>query len=227
MRILVVEDFAPMRDTLQRALQGVGFAVDGAGDGDEALYHLKDAVHDVVVLDLMLPGVTGLEVLRRLRAAAHPAHVLVLTARDAIDDRVQALDLGADDYLVKPFALAELLARVRALVRRAYDRKDPLLRVADLVVDTAGRTAGRDGQRLELTAREFALLHYLALRAGEVVSRSDLLERLYPLDESAISNVLEVHVSNLRRKLEATGGARLLHTRRGEGYVLAERDGAA
>lgn len=227
MRILVVEDFAPMRGTLERALRGAGFAVDGASDGEEALYHLKEAVHDVVILDLMLPQVDGLTVLRRMRAAANPAHVLVLTARDAVDDRVAALDLGADDYLVKPFALAELLARVRALVRRAYARKDPVLRIADLEIDTAGRIALRGGQALDLTAREFALLEYLALRTGEVVPRGDLLERLYQLDDAATSNVLEVHVSNLRRKLEEQGAERLLHTRRGEGYLLAIPAGSA
>lgn len=227
MRILVVEDFAPMRGTLERALRGAGFAVDGASDGEEALYHLKEAVHDVVILDLMLPQVDGLTVLRRMRAAANPAHVLVLTARDAVDDRVAALDLGADDYLVKPFALTELLARVRALVRRAYARKDPVLRIADLEIDTASRTARRGGQALDLTAREFALLEYLALRTGEVVPRGDLLERLYQLEDAATSNVLEVHVSNLRRKLEEQGAERLLHTRRGEGYLLAVPAGSA
>ncbi|MBK8025186.1 MAG: response regulator transcription factor [Chloroflexi bacterium] len=227
MRILVVEDFAPMRGTLERALRGAGFAVDGASDGEEALYHLKEAVHDVVILDLMLPQVDGLTVLRRMRAAANPAHVLVLTARDAVDDRVAALDLGADDYLVKPFALTELLARVRALVRRAYARKDPVLRIADLEIDTASRTARRGGQTLDLTAREFALLEYLALRTGEVVPRGDLLERLYQLEDAATSNVLEVHVSNLRRKLEEQGAERLLHTRRGEGYLLAVPAGSA
>lgn len=227
MRILVVEDFAPMRGTLERALRGAGFAVDGASDGEEALYHLKEVVHDVVILDLMLPQVDGLTVLRRMRAAANPAHVLVLTARDAVDDRVAALDLGADDYLVKPFALTELLARVRALVRRAYARKDPVLRIADLEIDTASRTARRGGQALDLTAREFALLEYLALRTGEVVPRGDLLERLYQLEDAATSNVLEVHVSNLRRKLEEQGAERLLHTRRGEGYLLAVPAGSA
>jgi DNA-binding response OmpR family regulator len=221
MRILVVEDFAPMRGTLERALRGAGFAVDGASDGAEALYQLKYPVHDVVVLDLMLPQVDGLTVLRRIRAAANPAHVLVLTARDAVDDRVAALDLGADDYLVKPFALAELLARVRALVRRAYARKDPVLRIANLAVDTAGRVARCGEQALDLTSREFALLEYLALRSGEVVPRSDIMERLYQLDDAATSNVLEVHVSNLRRKLAEHGAEHLVHTRRGEGYLLA------
>lgn len=221
MRILVVEDFSPMRGTLERALRGAGFSVDGAGDGEEALYLLESSVHDVVVLDLMLPVVDGLAVLRRMRAAANHAHVLILTARDAVDDRVRALDLGADDYLVKPFALAELLARVRALVRRSYARKDPTLRIADLEVDTARRTATRAGRAMDLTAREFALLEYLALRVGEVVGRDDILERLYRMEEATVSNVLEVHISNLRRKLECDGAARLLHTRRGEGYLLS------
>lgn len=223
MRILVVEDFLPMQHSLARALRGAGFAVDTASDGEEALYHLKDQVHDVVVLDIMLPRVDGLTVLRRMREAAHPAHVLMLTARDAVDDRVHALDHGADDYLMKPFALAELLARVRALIRRSYDRKAPILRLADLTVDTSSRTAMRNGQTLDLTAREFSLLEYLTLRAGAVVSRSDILEHLYPLDDAAISNVLEVHISNLRRKLEAGAARRILHTRRGEGYLLADQ----
>ena len=170
----------------------------------------------------MLPGLDGLTVLQRLREAGRKAHVLILTARDGVADRVRGLNLGADDYLAKPFAFEELVARVRALVRRSYAAKDPAIRVADLELDSVARTARRGGAPLDLTAREFALLEFLALRAGEVVSRTDIWEHLYDFHGAAQSNVVEVYIGYLRRKTEQGGRPRLIHTRRGQGYVLEE-----
>lgn len=220
MRILIVEDYAPLRDSIRQILEEEGYAVDVAADGDEGLWLARDGSHDVIVLDLMLPGVDGVEILRTLRREGSGVHVLILTARDTVDDRVRGLDAGADDYLVKPFAMAELLSRIRALIRRSYDRKDPLLRIGDLEVDTASQRAVRGGRALELTAREYALLEYLALRAGEVVSRSEVWEHIYDFHSQATSNVVDVYVGYLRKKLERDGLPRLIHTRRGQGYVL-------
>lgn len=222
MRVLVVEDYEPLRLAVTEALREEGHSVDACEAGDEALLRLGHGSYDACVLDLMLPGLEGLEVLRRSRAAGCQTAVLLLTARDAVGDRVDGLDAGADDYLVKPFAMAELLARVRALVRRGYGRRDPLVRVAHLAVDTARHAVTCAGERVELTAREYALLEYLALRAGEVVSRTEIWEHLYDEASDATSNVVDVYVGYLRRKLEAAGQPRLIHTRRGEGYLLAE-----
>lgn len=222
MRVLVIEDYPPLRQSLTTGLQDAGFAVDAAPDGQEGLWLAMGSDYDAIVLDLMLPKLHGLTVLRRIRAAGRKSPVLVLTARGAIEDRVGALDLGADDYLVKPFAFAELLARVRALVRRRYDVKDPIIRVADLEVDTAARQAHRGGEPLGLTAREYSLLEYLALRTGQTVTRTEIWEHLYPFESDAHSNVVDVYVGYLRRKLEQGGRPRLIHTRRGLGYVLEE-----
>ena len=222
MRVLVVEDYAPLRKSLSQGLRHEGFAVDATGDGDEGLWYATTNDYDVIVLDLMLPGTDGLTILRRLREAGRESHVLVLTAKGDVADRVRGLNLGADDYLVKPFAFAELLARVRALVRRAYDAKDPVLRVGDLEIDTAARSARRGGEPLRLTAREYALLELLALRAGQVVSRTAVWEHVYEFDSEAHSNVVDVYIGYLRRKTERGGRPRLIHTRRGQGYVLGE-----
>jgi DNA-binding response OmpR family regulator len=170
----------------------------------------------------MLPELDGISVLRRLRARGSRVPVLVLTARDGVDDRVTGLDVGADDYLVKPFALAELIARVRALVRRGYDRPDPLIRIADLEIDTARRAVRRGAVAIELSAREYALLEYLAMRAGELVTRTQIWEHVYDFRSDAQSNVVDVYIGYLRKKLEHGGAPRLIHTRRGQGYVLAE-----
>ena len=176
--------------------------------------------YDVVVLDLMLPGLDGLTVLRRLREQGRGTHVLILTARDAVDDRVRGLREGADDYLVKPFALEELLARVQALCRRSYQRKNPRIEIDDLSIDTGTRTARRRGQPIELTAREFTLLEYLALRQGQVVSRTEIEAHLYPDSAELMSNVVDSAICTLRKKITPPGSAPLIHTRRGMGYVL-------
>jgi DNA-binding response OmpR family regulator len=222
MRILVVEDYPPIRDALAAGLRALGYAVDASGDGTEGLWYAESHAYDAIVLDLMLPGLSGQELLTRLRRAKNPAAVLVLTAKDTVDDRVAGLDLGADDYLVKPFAFAELLARVRALVRRRHERPDPVLRIADLEVDTVARAARRAGVTIALSAREYALLEYLAHRPGQVVSRSELWEHVYDFAAEPGSNVLDVYVSHLRRKIDDGHPRKLIHTRRGQGYVLGE-----
>ena len=220
MRILVVEDYTPLRESLVQALEEAGCAVDASADGEEGLWYAQSGEHDVIVLDIVLPGLDGLSLLKRLRAAGGHAPVLLLTARDTVADRVTGLDLGADDYLVKPFALAELLARVRALLRRKYDSADGLIQVQDLEVNTTSRTVQRRGERLELTAREYALLEFLAHRAGEIVSRTEIWEHVYDFRSTVDSNVVDVYIGYLRKKIERPDWPRLIHTRRGQGYVL-------
>jgi DNA-binding response OmpR family regulator len=220
MRVLVVEDYAPVREAVAQALREAGFAVDAAADGEIGLWQAQSGAYDVLVLDIALPKLDGLALLRRLRRDGCRTPVLLLTARDTVNDRVAGLDSGADDYLVKPFALEELLARVRALLRRRYDAADPRLCIQDLEIDTAGRAVHRAGARVELTAREYALLEYLAHRAGQVVTRTEIWEHVYDFSSTAESNVVDVYIGYLRKKLERPGLPRLIHTRRGLGYVL-------
>jgi DNA-binding response OmpR family regulator len=222
MKVLLVEDYQPVRASVSRGLREAGFAVDATGDGKEGLWFARTGEYDAIVLDLMLPGTDGLTILRRLRGEANPVPVLVLTARDTVRDRVRGLDLGADDYLVKPFAFDELLARVRALVRRKYEEASPVLQVADLEIDPGRRTVCRAGRAVDLTAREYAILEFLAHRAGRVVSRTDIWEHVYDFNAEPNSNVIDVYVGRLRRRLEKGGRPRLIHTRRGQGYVLGE-----
>jgi DNA-binding response OmpR family regulator len=224
MRVLLVEDYPPLQEAVAEGLRDAGFAVDVAADGETGLWHASTGEYDVIVLDLMLPGLNGLEVLRRLRKAGRTTHVLILTALDATADRVKGLDLGADDYLIKPFAFAELLARVRALVRRKYEAKNPVIRVGDLEVDTTSKTVRRGARRIDLSPREYALLELLALRRGTVVSRGDIWAHVYELHSTAESNVVDVLIGHIRRKLDAPGLAKLIHTRRGYGYVLGEAE---
>jgi len=222
MRILVIEDFQMLRDSLTEGLREEGFAVDAASDGKQGLWQANSGGYDVIVLDLMLPGMDGLSVLRKLREANHPARVLILTARDTLEDKVKGLDQGADDYLVKPFAFTELLARVKALVRRRYDARSPTIAVGDMMINTAAKSVTRGGKMIDLSAREYALLEFLALRAGEVVSRTDIWEHVYDFNSTAESNVVDVFIGHLRRKIERNDLPKLIHTRRGQGYVLAE-----
>lgn len=225
MRALVVEDYAPVRQAVVEGLSEQGFAVDHASDGVEGLWYAENNPYDVIVLDVMLPKLDGLAVLKQLRARGATSPVLLLTARDGVDDRVRGLDSGADDYLVKPFAFAELLARVRALVRRRYEARDPIVRVADLEIDTTKRLVRRAGEAIMLSAREYALLEYLGLRAGQLVTRSEIWEHVYDFAADAQSNVIDVYIGYLRKKLEREGAAKLIHTRRGQGYILtAEPD---
>jgi len=222
MRLLVIVDYAPLRDNLCQFFREAGYLVDAVSTGDEGLWAAKEGGHDLVLLDLMLPGVDGLEILRRLRAQGSPVHILVISARDGLEDRLEVLDAGADDYLVKPFALSEALARARALLRRSFSKKHPLLQVADLEIDPARRSVSRAGEPIELTALEYRLLEYLAYRAGEVVSRVDIWERVFEDAMGGSSNAVDVYIGYLRKKLNAGERPDLIRTRRGHGYVLEE-----
>jgi DNA-binding response OmpR family regulator len=220
MRVLIVEDQDRLRNWLKKGLEEADFAVDATGDGKEGLWYALGNSYDVVILDLMLPGMDGMSILRRLREAGHEDQVLILTAKDTVPDRVKGLDQGADDYLVKPFAFDELLARVRALVRRSYGRHSAVIEIGDLRIDTAKRQVWRGEQEVALRAMEYKLLEYLAHRAGETVSRTDIWEHLYDFRSQTASNVVDVYVANLRRKLDHPGEKSLIQTRRGLGYVL-------
>lgn len=215
MRVLVVEDEPDLLQALVQALREEGYAVDGAEDGEEGLFKATTWDYDAMILDLMLPKMDGWEVLHTLRRSkATP--VLILTARDAVSDRVKGLDRGADDYLVKPFALTELLARLRALIRRTTGQADTLITLGDVVLDTTTHTVTRAGQLVHLTAREYALIEFLALRRGTLVTRTTLYEHLFDENDESFSNLMDVHVSNLRKKL----GKDVIVTRRGQGYLI-------
>ena len=220
MRLLLIEDHAALRTAVGQYLQEAGYIVDTAATGDEGLWAAEGGNHDLILLDLMLPNVDGMEILQRLRALGNPVHILVLSARDGLDDRLQALDAGADDYLVKPFPLQEVLARTRALLRRTYVKKNPVMQVADLELDPMRRTVLRAGQPIELTALEYRLLEYLFYRAGEVVSRTDIWERVFEDSTGGTSNTVDVYIGYLRKKLNAGSLPDLIHTKRGHGYIL-------
>lgn len=222
MRVLVVEDQPEMNALLVRQLNEAHYSVDGCLNGNDALDYLAGGAYDAVVLDVMLPGVDGLEVLRRRRAAGDKTPVLLLTARDGVEDRVRGLDSGADDYLVKPFALAELLARLRVLIRRRSDQVSDVIAVGDLRVDCAARTAARGGQNIALSAREFAVLEYLARNAGVVLSRERISQGVWNYDYEGGSNVVDVYIRYLRKKIDEGRDRKLIHTVRGVGYVLRE-----
>lgn len=222
MRLLLVEDFTILRESTALGLREAGFAVDEAAEGETGLWYATSNDYDVIILDLMLPRIDGLTVLKRLRTAGRKTHVLILTARDAPADRVTGLDGGADDYLVKPFVFAELLARVRALVRRRYDLKSPVIEVADMQIDTTLRAVRRGGEVVDLSAREYALLEFLALRAGQVVTRTEIWEHVYEFESDAGSNVVDAFIRLLRKKIERSHLPPLIHTRRGHGYLLGE-----
>jgi DNA-binding response OmpR family regulator len=221
MRVLIVEDSEALRDALRAGLAREGFAVDVAADGALGLSQARANPYDVLVLDLALPRLDGMDVLAGLREKADRPHVLVLTARDHVDDRLRGLNAGADDYLVKPFSFEELLARIHALVRRRYEERSPQVDVGDLSIDVVARRATRAGQVLDLTAREYALLEYLALRAGHTVTREEIEDHIYGVTRLPSSNAVDSAVCILRAKL-GPGGKRLIRTRRGQGYVLEE-----
>jgi two-component system OmpR family response regulator len=219
-RVLVVEDEVKMVRAVRRGLEQEGYAVDSASDGDEGLYLATENAYDAIVLDVMLPGIDGFEVCRRLRAERRWAPVLMLTARDAVADRIEGLDVGADDYLVKPFAFGELLARLRALIRRGAVERPAVLRAGDVILDPAAHAVTRSGRQVEVSAREFALLEFLMRHPGEVVSRTAILEHVWDYSYDGMSNVVDVYVGYLRRKLEQPFGRTLIRTVRGVGYVL-------
>ena len=222
MRLLVVEDYRPLQQSLVKGLREAGFAVDTTRDGKEGLWYATSNEYDVIILDLMLPGMGGLEILRKMRTQGGKSHVLILTAKDTVQDRVTGLDLGADDYMVKPFAFEELMARVRALLRRSYREKNPSIKIKDLRLDLTTQRVWRGREEIQLTQREYVLLEYLAMRAGQMVSRSDIWEHVYEFNSSASSNVVDVYIGYLRRKIEREGKQALIHTVRGRGYLLGE-----
>ncbi len=224
MRILLVEDDQGIARFVAKGLREQTYAVDVTGDGDEAIYKASISDYDAVILDVMIPGRDGFEVCRELRAAGSVIPIIMLTARDTVQDRITGLDAGADDYLIKPFAVAELLARLRALLRRGRVVRPATIQVADLLLDTRARQATRAGRELKLTTKEYALLDYLAREQGRVVSRAEIAEHVWDENFDPLTNLIDVHINRLRRKVDSGFSRRLIHTRRGEGYMMATGD---
>lgn len=220
MRLLIVEDNRALLKSLSQGLREEGFTVDAAADGEEGLFLAEHNEYDALILDLMLPKIDGRELLRSLRRRNIQTHVLVLTALDALEETVRVLNSGADDYMTKPFRFEELLARIRALLRRKYQKKNPHLVVADLEIDTVGRRARRGGADVALRPKEYALLEFLAHHAGEVVPRSTIWEHLYDWQDESTSNTVDVFISRLRKKIDRPGLPPLIQTVRGAGYRL-------
>jgi len=221
MRVLIVEDEAPLRETLAARMQREGFAVDTASDGEEAIYMGKEVPFDIVIVDLGLPKLSGIEVVKRLREAQRRYPILILTARSSWQDKVEGLKSGADDYLVKPFHIEELLARVNALVRRSAGWSKPVLECGPVAMDTTAQTVSVSGALIDLTSYEYKVLEYLMLHAGELVSKGDLTEHIYEQDFDRDSNVIEVFIGRLRKKLDADGALKPIETVRGRGYRFA------
>jgi len=219
-QILVVEDEIKMARAIRRGLEREGYAVDVAGDGDQAIFRATEYEYDAIVLDLMIPGPDGFDVCRQLRSRGRWSPVLILTARDAVEDRVKGLDAGADDYLVKPFAFDELLARLRSLLRRAPAERPAVLEVGDVVLDPATHAVTRAGLPVDLSPREFALLEFLMRHGSEAVTRTAILEHVWDVNYDGFSNVVDVYVGYLRRKLEDPFGRPFIRTVRGVGYAL-------
>jgi len=220
MRVLVIEDSERLRRSLEIGLRRSGYAVDLAADGAQGLWSAQSNAYDVIVLDLMLPEVDGLTVLQTLRRKEIASGVIILTAKDCIEDRVRGLKLGADDYLVKPFSFDELLARIQAITRRRHGVRSPEIVIGDLQVDTAARTVRRGGAMIELPPREYALLEYLALRKGQVVTRTEIETHIYDEHVEPASNVVDAAIYALRRKIDPADGPSFIQTRRGMGYSL-------
>jgi two-component system OmpR family response regulator len=220
MRVLVIEDSERLRRSLQQGLSRSGFTVDVVGDGGDGLAYASHGRYDAIVLDLMLPVLDGLTVLRRLRAAGNNAHVLILSAKEQVHERVAGLEQGADDYLTKPFDFDELVARLRALIRRKYGDKSPVHRLGELCMDTGRRTLLKDGQSLPLTKNEYAVLEYLVARRGRVVSKTELVDHLYSGSDHGSANAVEVFIHQLRKKVHDAGHGDIIRTHRGHGYVI-------
>jgi two-component system, OmpR family, response regulator len=223
MRVLVIEDEPKVASAIGRGLRNHGYAVDICGDGVDGLWHGTEYEYDAIVLDLMIPGVEGVELCTQLRSRGRWAPVLMLTARGSVQDRIRGLDAGADDYLVKPFAFGELLARLRSLTRGRAGERPAVLKVGDVVLDPARHLVQRDGTAVDLSPREFALLEFLMRRAGEVVTRTQILDHVWDYGYDGISNVVNVYVGHLRKKLEVPFGRPLIRTVQGVGYVLDPR----
>ena len=220
MRILIVEDYTPLRRAMLESLETAGYAVDASAEGEEGLWYAQNHSYDAIVLDIMLPKVNGLEILDALRRVGNGVPIIVISARDSVDQRIEGLDAGADDYLVKPFALKELLARVRAQTRKAYDKKVTALVVGDLSIDLAAKRVTRAEAEVKLTPREYNLFEYLAFRQGEVVSRQEIWDHVYNYYDDASSNAVDVYIGYLRKKLSGSSGHTYIQTRRGQGYLL-------
>ena len=220
MRILLVEDYRPLRVAIVESLKGVGYSVDSSATGDEGLWYAKNHSYDVILLDIMLPEVDGLTILRSLRKMGSSTPIIIISARDSLDHRIEGLDAGADDYLVKPFELKELQARIRSQTRRAYDKKSSVVEVGDLEINLGTKRVLRNDEEILLSRREYGLLEYLAYRAGEVVTRQDIWDHVYDYYEEASSNAVDVYVGYLRKKLKGPGEGTYIQTRRGQGYLL-------
>lgn len=220
MRVLVVEDYEPVRSAVVQALTEEGYAVDWADNGRDGLWYAKSGEHNAIVLDILLPHFDGIEILQSLRSSENHVPVLLLTALDEVEQRIKGLDAGADDYLVKPFAIAELIARVRALLRRSFGDGTNVIEIRDLRIDTLAHLVYRKGIEIELTAREYSLLEFLARRRGKVVTRAEIWKSLYDFQDDSSSNVVDVYVGYLRKKLDLDEGPSIIQTRRGLGYIL-------
>ncbi|GAA5126287.1 response regulator transcription factor [Luteolibacter yonseiensis] len=220
MRCLLVEDYLPLRKNINERLVEEGFVVDVSATGDVGLWFAENHAYDCIVLDIMLPEVNGLDLLHKIRKSQNKTPVIMISARDSVEQRIEGLNMGADDYLVKPFALGELVARIRALIRRSYRQESPTLNIGDLMIDCLTKKVTRAGQDVFLTPREYRLLEYLAFRAGEPVSRTDIWEHVYEDQTGGNSNAVDVYISYLRKKLNSGGGPDLIRTRRGQGYII-------
>lgn len=223
MRCLLIEDYTPLRNNIGECLTEEGYVVDSSGTGDEGLWFARNHAYDAIVLDIMLPEIDGLTILRKLRELQNKTPVIVISARDGVTQRVEGLDAGADDYLVKPFSLVELVARLRAIVRRRYDKESTLIEIGDLTIDCVQRKVTRAGLAINLTRREYHLLEYLAFRAGQVVTRTDIWEHVYEDQAGGSSNAVDVYIGYLRKKLNDGGRPDIIHTRRGHGYLLSDQ----
>jgi len=224
MRILLVEDDPGIARFVAKGLREQAFAVDVTGNGDDALYKSAINDYDAIIIDVMIPGRDGFSVCRELRATGSVVPVIMLTARDTVQDRITGLDIGADDYLTKPFAVTELLARLRALMRRGHVVRPATIQIGDLRLDTRAQRATRGARELGLTGKEYALLEYLAREQGRVVSRAEIAEHVWDENFDPLTNLIDVHINRLRRKVDSGFSTRLIHTRRGAGYMLAPPD---
>lgn len=222
MRTLVIEDDPKLQKLLRRGLTEEGFSVDAAGDGEEGLFLAESEAYDAIVLDLMIPKLPGFEVLKRLRAKGRDVPVLILTARDGPQEKVTGLNLGADDYLTKPFSFEELTARLRALIRRSHRVAETVIRVADLEINLTARKVKRGGKAIELPAKQYALLELLALNRGKIVTRTQIYDHIYRYESDTLSNVADVHLCKLRDALDRGFKVKLIRTIRGQGYILEE-----
>ena len=222
MKILLAEDEVDLNNVVTRYLKKNGYSVDSVLDGEEALDYLEYSEYDLVILDIMMPKVDGFEVIKKLRDKGNHTSVLMLTARDSADDKVKGLDLGADDYIVKPFDFNELLARIRAVVRRKYGNSSNKLVIGDLILDTSEKSVTRDGKQIELTGKEYEVLEYLMQSKNRILSRDQIKEHVWDFDYEGDSNIIDVLIKNIRKKIDIEAGKQIIYTKRGLGYVIKE-----